>query len=245
MLGVMAAAATVVSGSRSEKADAADSASVQPHLDILFVLYPRFTLQDFAGTNEILARLPDVTVRIASPDGGAITSDTRVKLADTLKLAEVSSCDLICVTGGSDHSRMMRPDAQEDLRRLSASAKYITSVCNGSLILGAAGILKGVRSACYWAQRDILTQYGAIPDPARVVRDGRFISGGGVTAGLDFALTVAAELRGPLQAQVLQLLIEYAPDPPFHAGRPEIAPPDVLAAFQVRYPHIGGTPGAQ
>jgi transcriptional regulator GlxA family with amidase domain len=116
-----------------------------------------------------------------------------------------------------------------EIRRLGAGARYVTSVCTGSLILGAAGLLKGRRAACHWAWRNLLTLFGATPDAGRVVRDGDIITGGGVTAGIDFALTLAAELTNPETAQLIQLSLEYAPAPPFDAGRPETAPPSVLA----------------
>jgi len=113
--------------------------------------------------------------------------------------------------------------------RLAAGARYLTSVCTGSLVLAATGLLQGRRAACHWAWRDMLPLFGAIPDTARVARDGDIITGGGVTAGLDFALTVAAELAGAEFAQGLQLQLEYAPAPPFDAGCPETAPPEILA----------------
>jgi cyclohexyl-isocyanide hydratase len=111
----------------------------------------------------------------------------------------------------------------------------VTSVCTGSLILGAAGLLRGRRAACHWAWRHLLANFGAIPDDGRVVRDGNVFTGGGVTAGIDFALTLAAEIAGPVAAQTIQLGLEYAPAPPFNAGRPELAPPEVLAAVQARF----------
>lgn len=228
----LAGATALLTGLPPLAASAAEAGSV---FHILFVLYDKFTLQDFAGANEVFARLPDVKVIIASPSGGTVISDTHVPIGASLKLADVQNCDLICVPGGTDRSTMLTPEVQQELRRLSDGAKYVTSICNGSLILGAAGLLKGRRSACHWAQRNLLPQYGAIPDPARVVIDGRYMSGGGVTAGIDFALTVAAILRGPIQAQVIQLLMEYDPDPPFHSGRPDTAPPEVLAAFETQY----------
>ena len=114
----------------------------------------------------------------------------------------------------------------------AAGARYLTSVCTGSLVLGAAGLLKGREAACHWAWRDMLSLFGATPNPDRVVRDGNIITGGGVTAGIDFALTVAAELAGEVFAQGIQLGLEYAPAPPFQAGRPETAPPAVLTAVQ-------------
>ncbi len=222
---------------------AAERAGDDKPFEILVALYPTFTLLDFAGVNEVFQRLPNVKVRITSPNGGAVTSDTHVVIGATERFADVASCDLFCVVGGTDRSSMMVSEVQQELRRLTGNAKFITSVCNGSLILGAAGLLKGRRSACHWAQRSLLKQYGAIADSARVVRDGNYISGGGVTAGIDFALTVAAELRGPVQAQVVQLLMEYAPDPPFHSGSPDQAPPEVLQAFAERYSHLAEVAG--
>jgi transcriptional regulator GlxA family with amidase domain len=119
-------------------------------------------------------------------------------------------------------------------RRLAAGARYLTSVCTGSLVLAAAGLLTRKRAACHWAWRDMLTLFGAIPDADRVVRDGNIITGGGVTAGMDFALVVAAELAGAGFAQALQLALEYAPAPPFDCGRPETAPPEILAEVRSR-----------
>ena len=121
-----------------------------------------------------------------------------------------------------------------EIRRLATSARYLTSVCTGSLVLGAAGLLQGRRAACHWAWRHLLPLFGAIPDEGRVVRDGNIITGGGVTAGIDFALTVAAELAGEEVAMAIQLGLEYAPAPPFNAGRPELAPAQVLAVVQAR-----------
>jgi cyclohexyl-isocyanide hydratase len=114
------------------------------------------------------------------------------------------------------------------------TARYITSVCTGSLLLGAAGLLRGRRAACHWAWRDLLTAFGATPDPARVVRDGSIITGGGVTAGIDMALTVMAEIAGRDYAEAVQLGLEYAPSPPFDSGRPEAARPEVLEAARAR-----------
>ena len=128
-----------------------------------------------------------------------------------------------------------------EIRRLGAGATYLTSVCTGSLILAAAGFLTGRRAATHWAWRGLLEPFGVKVDTGRVVRDGNIITGGGVTAGLDFAFTVLAELCGDAFAQSVQLALEYAPAPPFDAGRPETAPPEVLAAFNRRVgPTIAG-----
>jgi transcriptional regulator GlxA family with amidase domain len=150
-------------------------------------------------------------------------------------MAEIERCDLLFVPGGFAATEVANDEAfMREFRRLAASARYLTSVCTGSLVLGAAGLLKGKRAACHWAWRHLLPPFGAIPDPARVVRDGNVITGGGVTAGIDFALVVAAEVGGEALAQSLQLALEYAPAPPFDSGRPETAPPDVLAAVKAR-----------
>jgi cyclohexyl-isocyanide hydratase len=115
------------------------------------------------------------------------------------------------------------------IRSLAETARYITSVCTGSLILGAAGLLEGKRAACHWAWREFLPLFDAIPDTGRVVRDGNIITGGGVTTGIDFTLTLAAEVTDPVTAQSVQLALEYAPAPPFDSGTPDRAPADVLA----------------
>lgn len=147
--------------------------------------------------------------------------------------ADIARCDILCVPGGFGTAEAMLDETfMAQIRRLAEDATWVTSVCTGSLILAAAGLLTGRRAACHWAWRDQLALFGAIPDPARVVRDGRYFTGGGVTAGIDFALTLVAEIAGDDYAQGLQLALEYAPAPPFNAGRPETAPPEVLARIQ-------------
>lgn len=212
--------------------------------EILFILYPKFAQLDFAGPYEVFFRLPDVRIRLASPEGGDIETEPGLVYRGMERIADIAHCDLMCVPGGMDPSGLGTPEMIEQLRRLAAGARYVTSVCNGALILARAGLLTGRRSACHWVQRHLLADYGAIPDPARVVRDGKFISGAGVTSGIDFALVVAAEIAGEIGAQVQQLILEYAPEPPFNAGRPETAPPEVLRAFKSLFGHdleaIGG-----
>ena len=206
-----------------------------PPFHIVFALFPDVTHLDFTGPHQILCRLPGAQVVVASQAGGEIEADGLV-FARVARLAEVGHCDLLCVPGGFGVTQAMAdPAFLGELRRLAAGARYVTSVCTGSLLLGAAGLLKGKRAACHWAWRDQLALFGAIPDPARVVRDGNVFTGGGVTAGVDFALTIAAEIAGPDVAQAIQLAVEYAPDPPFHAGRPETAPPAVLERVQAIY----------
>jgi len=195
---------------------------------IVFALYPGVTQLDFTGPHQVFSRVPGAQVTCASLTGEAITADGLV-FAGLTKLADVEGCDVLCVPGGYGTTDAMgQPAFLAEIRRLAAGARYVTSVCTGSLILAAAGLLKDKHAACHWAWRDQLALFGAIPDPARVVRDGNVVTGGGVTAGIDFALTLAAEIAGPEVAQGIQLALEYAPAPPFNAGRPETAPAPVL-----------------
>jgi cyclohexyl-isocyanide hydratase len=201
---------------------------------IVFPVFPGVTQLDFTGPYQVLVRTPGTELIVASVGGAAVDS-AGLTFSNLARLEEVERCDVICVPGGNVSEAMQDDVLIANIRRLALGARYITSVCTGSLILGAAGLLQGKRSACHWAYRDVLPIFGAIPDAARVVRDGNFISGGGVTAGIDFALTLAAELTDEKTAQAVQLALEYAPSPPFEAGRPDIAPPDVLVRVQERY----------
>jgi len=206
-----------------------------PKFTIVEVLYEGMTQLDFTGPHTVFTRLPDTEVIVASEPGGAINSDGGLTFAGTRRLAEIEHCDLLFFPGGFAATDVINDEAfMDQARRLASGARYLTSVCTGSLILGAAGLLKGRRAACHWAWRDMLSLFGAVPDPARVVRDGDIITGGGVTAGIDFALVVAAELADEDMAQAIQLGIEYAPAPPFNSGRPETAPATVLATVQRR-----------
>ena len=203
---------------------------------IVFALFPDVTQLDFTGPYQMLCALPGASVILASREGGSITSNEGITFAGLRRLADVPACDVVCVPGG----RGVTDNAIKDevflaeLRRLAATARYVTSVCTGSLALGAAGLLRGKRAACHWAWRDLLVPFGAIPDAGRVVRDGNVVTGGGVTAGIDFALSLVAEIAGAEIAQTIQLQIEYAPAPPFDAGVPETAPPAILARVRER-----------
>lgn len=202
---------------------------------IVEALFPGLTQLDFTGPHTVFSRLPNAEVVVASAAGGEIPSDGGLTFAHTKRLADVARCDLLFVPGGlAATEAALDREFIRAFRRLAAGARYVTSVCTGSLILGAAGLLVGKRAACHWAWRDMLPLFGAVPYEGRVVRDGKFITGGGVTAGIDFAFAVAAEIAGEKTAQAIQLGIEYAPAPPFNAGRPETAPPDVLALVNDR-----------
>lgn len=206
---------------------------------IVFALYPNLTQLDFTGPLEVLARLPQANIVLAASSAGELASDCGVTFANIRPIAEVSECALLCVPGGFGCSAAMDdPVYLTALRRLAARASYVTSVCTGSLLLGAAGLLNGRRAACHWAFRELLPLFGAIPDARRVVRDGNVFTGGGVTAGIDMALSVTAEIAGSEHAQAVQLGIEYAPEPPFGAGRPESAPAAVVAAVRRRFERV-------
>jgi transcriptional regulator GlxA family with amidase domain len=202
---------------------------------IVFALFPGVTQLDFTGPHQVFSSLPGASVILASSEGGAIEASGMI-FAGLRRLADIAACDIVCVPGGRGVTDSAIHDESflAELRRLAGGARFVTSVCTGSLALGAAGLLRGKRAACHWAWRDLLTLFGAIPDPARVVRDGNVVTGGGVTAGIDFALSLVAELAGPETAQAIQLQIEYAPDPPFDAGLPETAPPAILARVRKR-----------
>lgn len=202
---------------------------------VVFAVYPGVAQLDFTGPYEVLSRAPAVRCIVASRAGEPITVEGGLCFAGIARLADVAHCDLLCVPGGQGTVEALGDqELLAQLRRLAGGARYLASVCTGSLLLGAAGLLQGRRAACHWAWRDALRAFGALPDPARVVRDANVFSGGGVTSGIDLALVVLAELAGEDCAQAVQLTLEYAPQPPFHAGRPESAPAAVLAAVQAR-----------
>ncbi len=194
-----------------------------------FLLFPDLTQLDLTGPFEVLARMPGCKTHLIAHTLDPVTSDTGLTITPTTTMADCPSLDMICVPGGPGMNRLLT-DAEvlDFLREQTAKVSYITSVCTGSLVLGAAGLLKGRRAATHWMSRDMLTAFGAEPVAERVVVDGNLITGGGVTAGIDFGLRVIAEVRGPAVAQAVQLGIEYAPDPPFNAGSPETADPAIV-----------------
>ncbi len=196
---------------------------------VVFALFEGVTQLDFTGPHQVLSRLPGAKVIAASVGGQPIEADGLI-FANLTPLEAITRCDVLCVPGGFGATAAALDKAFLDhIRRLAADARYVTSVCTGSLILGAAGLLKGRRASTHWAWRDQLALFGAIPSEERVTRDGNLFTGGGVTAGIDFALTLAAEIAGDEAAQTIQLGLEYAPAPPFDAGSPRTAPAAVIA----------------
>ena len=204
-------------------------------LTIGFLLFPRLTQLDFTGPFEVMSRLPGAQVKLLWKQAGPVRADTGLTMLADTSLAEAPQLDILCIPGGPGVAALMEDEEVLDFLRTQApGARYVTSVCTGALVLGAAGLLRGIRATTHWASHDFLADLGAVPVQGRVVRDGKVITGGGVTAGIDFALTIAAEIAGPAVAQSIQLQIEYAPQPPFDAGRPETAPAEVQAAAEAR-----------
>jgi cyclohexyl-isocyanide hydratase len=204
-------------------------------LNIGFVIFPNLTQLDFTGPLQVLNRLPDSKTHIVATTPEPVPSDCGLGLVPTTTFADCPALDLICIPGGFGVSGAIADPATVDfVRRQGARAKYVTSVCTGAFVLGVAGLLKGRRATTHWAYTSLLPLVGATYEKARVVRDGNVFTGGGVTAGIDFALTVAAEIAGTEAAQRIQLAIEYDPAPPFTSGHPDRAPGPVrdrLATF--------------
>jgi cyclohexyl-isocyanide hydratase len=191
---------------------------------VVIPVYNDVTQLDFTAPHQFLTMIPDIKVVIASVGAKAVTS-TGLVFDHLTDLEAIETCDVLCTPGGLGCIEAIEdPRYMSAVRKLARSATYLTSVCSGSLILGAAGMLQGRRATSHWAYIDLLPAFGAIPEKGRVVRDGNVITGGGVTAGMDFALTLIAELRGEGAAQCAQLALEYAPNPPFNAGAKETAP---------------------
>ncbi len=214
-------------------------------LEILIALFPGVTQLDFTGPHQVLSRTPQARVRVASLGGRDIEAEGLV-FAGLADLREVDSCDVLLVPGGLGATEAMLDEAfLAQIRRLGGGARYLTSVCTGSLILAAAGFLAGRRAACHWAWRELLEPFGAIVDEGRVVRDGNILTGGGVTAGIDFAFVLLAELAGEEVARTVQLGLEYAPAPPFEAGRPELADPQIVEAYRARMAPLAAQRRAQ
>jgi len=198
-------------------------------LQIGFLLFPQVQQLDLTGPYDVLASLPDVKVHLIWKDLQPVTASTGLVLHPTATFADCPALDVICIPGGSGVGPLMEDEETlAFIKAQAAQARYVTSVCTGSLVLGAAGLLKGKRATTHWAYHELLAPLGAIAVKDRVVRDGNLLTGGGITAGIDFALTLAAELFDKDTAQLVQLQLEYAPAPPFDSGSPQTAPASVL-----------------
>jgi cyclohexyl-isocyanide hydratase len=199
------------------------------------LIFPRLTQLDMTGPYEVLARLPNTKVHLIAHSLDAVTTDRGMMILPTVTFADCPQLDVIMVPGGPGQQDLMEDSmVLEFLRRQARGARYITSVCTGSLVLGAAGLLKGRRATCHWAALEHLKALGAIPVSERVVIDGNIVTGAGVASGLDFGLALAAELDGEETAREVQLQIEYDPAPPFDSGSPRTASPATVAKLRNR-----------
>jgi len=206
---------------------------LQRHVGML--IFPRLTQLDMTGPYEVLARLPNTTVDLVARTRDPVTTDRGMQIIPSVTYADCPPLDVVMVPGGPGQQNLMEDEAAlEFLRKQASSAKYVTSVCTGSLVLGAAGLLKGKRATSHWAAIDHLKLLGAIPVREKVVIDGSIVTGAGVTSGIDFALTLAAMLEGEEVAREIQLQIEYDPNPPFNSGSPRKAAPATLATVKAR-----------
>ena len=195
-------------------------------LQIGLLLFPDVTQLDLTGPWEVFARTPGVECHLIWTDLQPVRSDRGLSILPTTTFADCPPLDVICVPGGPGQIALMSDDVTLNfLRQQADQAKWVTSVCTGSLVLGAAGLLKGYRATSHWSSIDQLALLGAEPVSQRVVRDRNRISGAGVTSGIDFALTLVAEIAGDAVAKAVQLQMEYDPEPPFTSGSPHTAPP--------------------
>lgn len=200
-----------------------------PEFRIGFLLFPNITQLDLTGPHEVLSKLPGAAVHLIWKTLEPVKAVGGMSIVPDTTLDECPQLDLICVPGGPGMTALMiDEEVLAFLRKQATGARYVTSVCTGSLVLGAAGLLKGKRAATHWMAMDILPILGATPVEDRVVIDGKFITGGGVTAGIDFGLRVAAEVAGEEVAKQIQLQIEYDPKPPFDSGHPRSADPALV-----------------
>lgn len=202
-------------------------------LNIGFLVFPNVQQLDLTGPYEVFSSAADVRVHLLWKDLAPLRSATGLMLSPTMTLGDCPQLDLICIPGGAGVNALLNDRQVLDfVRAQAAGAQFVTSVCTGSLVLGMAGLLEGRRATSHWNAVDLLPRLGAIPTPGRVVRDGNVITAGGVTSGIDFGLTVLAELQGEVAARRVQLALEYAPAPPFDSGTPHACDADLVASVR-------------
>ncbi|HJZ20459.1 MAG TPA: DJ-1/PfpI family protein [Bradyrhizobium sp.] len=202
-------------------------------LQIGMLLFPKVTQLDLTGPVQVFSSVASAKLHLIWKRIEPVASDSVLTLTPTITFADCPQLDVICVPGGVGTDDMVNDQEMLDfLRKQAPGAKYITSVCTGSLVLGAAGLLRGYRAATHWSAMDYLSKFGAVPTKTRVCVDGNRITGGGVTAGIDFALTLVSLLVDRTTAQAIQLRLEYNPAPPFNAGSPDTAPAEILALMK-------------
>ncbi|QNA85601.1 DJ-1/PfpI family protein [Sphingomonas sp. So64.6b] len=199
---------------------------------VAFLLFPNVTQLDLTGPAQVLSRLGNVTIDLVAGTLDPVVTDAGFALLPTATFATVSQPDILCVPGGFGVTAASEDDATMAwVRSAAAGATWVTSVCTGALLLGAAGLLRGYRATTHWAQHQHLAAFGAIPVHDRVVFDRNRVTGGGVTAGIDFGLALTAAIRGEDHARLVQLSLEYDPAPPFDSGSPDRADAATLARY--------------
>lgn len=204
-------------------------------MNIIFVLFDDVTQLDFAGPVQFFARMPGAKIHVVSKDGEAVSTDCGFSILPHSSFANCPQADLICIPGGHGVAAALADTELVDfVSEQAAQAKWVTSVCTGVFILGATGLLKGKRATTHWAYTQLLHHYGAQYEEARIVRDGNLITAGGVTSGIDFALSVIAEISDESTAQAIQLACEYDPHPPFEGGHPTRTPSPIVDSLKAR-----------
>ena len=202
-------------------------------LKVAFLVFPGITQLDFTGPAQMLSNLGRATIESVAKSAAPIVTDSGFSIVPSATLDRCREADLLCVPGGVGIHDVMDDDEQLAwVREVGGSAAHVTSVCTGSLVLAAAGLLEGYRATSHWMWRDYLSLFGALPVDARVVADRNRITGGGVTAGIDFGLQLVATLRGEEHARMAQLAVEYDPEPPFDSGSPAAAGPERVARLE-------------
>jgi cyclohexyl-isocyanide hydratase len=197
--------------------------------EIGLLLFPDITQLDLTGPYEVFIKFPDAKVRLIWKSLDPVTTGGGMRILPDTSFADCPQLDLVCVPGGAGMNPLLNDDETlAFIRSQALEARYVTSVCTGALVLGAAGLLKGKRATTHWMSHDMLSAFGAIPVNERYVIDGNIVTGGGVTAGIDFALGIAADLHGEELARAIQLAIEYDPAPPFASGSPANASPALV-----------------
>jgi len=204
-------------------------------MNIAFLLYPNVTQLDFAGPAQVLSGLGDATLHYVSSTMEPIATDCGFAVLPTATFETLTDADILCVPGGFGSAAAMEDETLVAwVAKIGAQAQWVTSVCTGSMILAAAGLLEGYRAGSHWMWRDELALFGAEPVAERVVFDRNRVTGGGVTAGIDFGLALSAAIRGEDHAKAVQLALEYDPAPPFDSGSPEKAAPAIVSAIRER-----------
>lgn len=199
---------------------------------VAFLVFPNVTQLDLTGPAQVLSRLGNTEINLVWQNKAPVPTDAGFPLLPTATFDEITEASILCVPGGLGTIELMQdPAALAWVRSIAARADWVTSVCTGSLVLGAAGLLRGYKATSHWASIDQLAYFGAEPVSERTVEDRNRFTGGGVTSGIDFALALAAKIRGEDFARFIQLSIEYDPNPPFDSGSPDKAPPEILARY--------------